>query len=104
MTVVITRDVAPRFRGFLASCMLEIGPGVYTAPRMSPAVRQRVWSVLNEWFGELGGGSIVMTWLDPSAVGGQQVAALGYPAYEMSSHDGVFLAKKRDVRVIGMND
>ena len=35
MVVIVTRDVADRFRGFLASCMLEIAPGVYTAPRMS---------------------------------------------------------------------
>ena len=50
MTVVVTRDVAPRFRGFLASCMLEIGPGVYTAPRMNAGVRERVWAVMQEWY------------------------------------------------------
>jgi CRISPR-associated endoribonuclease Cas2 subtype I-E len=48
MTVIVTRDVVARFRGFLASCMLEIGLGVYTAPRMNAAVRTRVWSVLCE--------------------------------------------------------
>ena len=100
MTVIVTRDVAPRFRGFLASCMLEIGPGVYTAPRMTPAVRDRVWSVMKEWFAELGGGSILMTWLDPTVAGGQQIAALGYPAYEMFNRDGMFLAKKRDARLV----
>ena len=42
MTVVVTRNVAPRFRGFLASVMLEIAPGVYTAPEMSKGVRERV--------------------------------------------------------------
>ncbi|MEL6317336.1 MAG: type I-E CRISPR-associated endoribonuclease Cas2e, partial [Pseudomonadota bacterium] len=31
MTVIVTRDVAPRIRGFLASLALEIAPGVYTA-------------------------------------------------------------------------
>src|SRR5271166_2557028 len=50
MTVVVTRNVAPRFRGFLASVMLEIAPGVYTAPRMTKAVRERVWAALGEWF------------------------------------------------------
>ncbi len=95
MTVIVTRDVAARFRGFLASCMLEIGPGVYTSPRMNPAVRSRVWSVLSEWFGELGGGSILMTWRDPQAPGGQEVYTLGYPNYEMYQHDGIFLARKR---------
>lgn len=98
MTVIVTRDVAPRFRGFLASCMLEIGPGVYTAPRLNPAVRERVWAVMQQWHAELGGGSIVMTWLDPQAVGGQQVAVLGSPAYELCDYDGVYLARKRELR------
>jgi len=95
MTVVVTRDVAPRFRGFLASCMLEVGPGVYTAPRMNPAVRGRVWAVMQEWYAELGGGSILMTWTDSQAVGGQQIAVLGAPSFEMFNRDGIFLARKR---------
>ena len=95
MTVVVTRDVAPRFRGFLASAMLEIGPGVYTAPRMNAAVRQRVWTVMQEWFGVVGGGSILMTWTDSQAVGGQQIAVLGAPSYEIFNRDGIFLAMKR---------
>lgn len=36
MTVVVTRDVPDRFRGFLVSVMLEIAPGVYTAPTSAP--------------------------------------------------------------------
>lgn len=95
MTVVVTREVAPRFRGFLASCMLEIGPGVYTAPRMNTGVRERVWAVMQEWYSELGGGSILMTWTDSQAVGGQQIAVLGSPSYEMFNRDGIFLAMKR---------
>ena len=43
MTVIVTRNVEDRYRGFLASCMLEIAPGVYTGPRMTPGVRDRVW-------------------------------------------------------------
>jgi len=46
MTVIVTRDVAPRFAGFLTSCMLEIAPGVFTGPRMTNSVRERVWAVL----------------------------------------------------------
>lgn len=94
MTVLVTVDVAPRFRGFLASCMLEIAPGVYTAPRMSPAVRDRVWSVLTEWFAELGGGGIVMTWREPSQPGGQGLAFLGTPPRELHDADGLFLARR----------
>ena len=37
MCVIVTRDVPARVRGFLASCMLEIAPGVYTTPFVSPA-------------------------------------------------------------------
>lgn len=92
MTVVVTRDVADRFRGFLASCMLEIGPGVYTAPRMSAAVRNRVWDVLTEWFKELGGGSIVMTWPDNRRTAGQVVLTLGSPPVDLVDVDGIVLS------------
>ena len=94
MVVVVTRDVAPRFRGFLASCMLEIAPGVYTAPRMTASVRERVWTVLREWFGELSGGSVVMTWRDPSSPAGQDLRSLGQPAKEIVEVDGLFLVKR----------
>ncbi len=95
MTVVVTRDVAPRFRGFLASCMLELAPGVYTAPRMSRAVRRRVWEVLDDWFVELGGGAVVMTWRDRSAPGHQAVSLLGTPPKELLDHEGVLLVRAR---------
>jgi len=94
MTVVITRDVADRIRGFLASCMLEIAPGVYTAPRMNRAVRERMWDVIEEWYTQLGGGCIVMTWRDVSAPGGQQIAVLGAPPCEIYCHGDIFLARR----------
>ena len=94
MTVVVTRDVAPRFRGFLASCMLEIAPGVYTSPRMSAAVRERVWSVLTEWYGALREGGIVMTWRDASLPGGQAVSVLGHPAMSLVEVHGTYLARR----------
>ena len=88
MVVVVTRDVADRYRGFLASCMLEIAPGVYTAPRMTAGVRERVWAVLADWFGALGGGSIVMTWRDRKQPCGQGLLALGIPARAFVELDG----------------
>ncbi|MEO5339800.1 MAG: type I-E CRISPR-associated endoribonuclease Cas2e [Magnetococcus sp. MYC-9] len=94
MTVVVTRDVADRFRGFLASCMLEIAPGVYTAPRMNAAVRTRVWLVLEEWFGQLGGGAVVMTWRDPKIATGQAIRILGAPPVELVDVDGVTLSRR----------
>ncbi|MFZ1107579.1 MAG: type I-E CRISPR-associated endoribonuclease Cas2e [Rhodomicrobium sp.] len=99
MTVVVTRNVAPRFRGFLASVMLEIAPGVYTAPRMTKAVRERMLAVLGEWFdaGATVGqhaedvASIVMTWLDKDAPGGQRIETLGLPPKKIVDADGVLL-------------
>ena len=77
MTVVVTVNVEARYRGFLASVMLEIAPGVYTSPNMTRGIRERIWNVLAEWYYQLGQGSIVMTWRDPSAVGEQQIRTLG---------------------------
>lgn len=94
MTVVVTRDVAPRIRGFLASCMIEIAPGVYTSPRLSTAVRERVWTVIAEWFEELGGRCIVMTWQDPRTPSGQMVRVMGEPPVELIDHDGVVLSRR----------
>ena len=88
MVVVVTRDVADRYRGFLASCMLEIAPGVYTAPRMTAGVRERVWAVLADWFGALGGGSVVMTWQDAKQPCGQGLLTLGIPARTFVELDG----------------
>ena len=100
MTVIVTRNVAPRFRGFLASVMLEIAPGVYTAPEMSKGVRERVWTVLDDWF-QAGGAttgsdpeqmaSIVLTWRDASAPGGQGIETLGIPAKTLVDADGFYM-------------
>lgn len=94
MTIIVTRDVAARFRGFLASCMLEIAPGVYASPNMNTAVRERVWNVMQEWYDSLGGGSIVLTWSDSSAVAGQTVRTLGLPPVDLIDFDGVVLARR----------
>ena len=91
MTVVVTRNVVDRFRGFLASCMLEIAPGVYTSPQMSKAVRERVWTVLEDWFQVLGSGCIVLTWQDSSAPSGQSLKILGEPPVELVNCEGVWL-------------
>ncbi|MCB9678336.1 MAG: type I-E CRISPR-associated endoribonuclease Cas2 [Alphaproteobacteria bacterium] len=88
---MVTNDVAPRTRGFLASCMLEIAPGVYTGPRMNRAVRDRVWAVVEEWHETLRQGSVIMTWPDPEAVGGQVVRMLGVPRKVLVDLDGMVL-------------
>ena len=93
MTVVVTVNVEGRYRGFLASAMLEIAPGVYTAPMMTHGIRDRVWEVLSRWHSELGQGSIVMTWRDPAAVGEQRIRTLGEAPKSIVDADGVYLVK-----------
>ena len=93
MCVVVTRDVPMRFRGFLASVMLEVAPGVYTQPEMTVAVRRRVWKVLDEWWSFYEQGSIVMTWAAPGSVERQGVLTLGDPPKELTLYDGLFLVR-----------
>ena len=93
MTVVVTTNVAARYRGFLASAMLEIAPGVYTSPNMTRGIRGRVWEVLARWYEEMQQGSIVMTWRGPSAVGGQRIRVLGEAPKEIVDADGIYLVK-----------
>ena len=93
MTVVVTVNVEQRYRGFLASAMLEIAPGVYTSPQMTGGIRTRVWDVLSRWHSQMGEGSIVMTWRDPSAVGEQRILTLGDSPKTIVDADGVLLVK-----------
>lgn len=93
MTVVVTVNVQGRYRGFLASAMLEIAPGVYTSPKMTSGIRERVWNVLTRWHRELQQGSIVMTWRDPAAVGEQHIRTLGEAPKKIVDADGVYIVK-----------
>ncbi len=101
MTVVVTVNVESRYRGFLASVMLEIAPGVYTSPDMTSGIRDRIWDVLVRWYDQLGNGSIVMTWRDPSAVGQQSIRSLGDPPKEIVDADGVYLVRYGTARSLG---
>lgn len=94
MTVIVTRNVSDRIRGFLASSMLELAPGVYTAPRHSPAVRERIWNVLEDWFVLDDNASIIMVWSEYSMPGGQAVKMLGVPPVELVEMDGLVLTKR----------
>jgi CRISPR-associated protein Cas2 len=98
MVVVVTRNVPDRYRGFLASCMLEIAPGVYSSPRMSRAVRERVWAVCCEWAGIIpDDGGVLMTWRDKMSPGGQAILVLGWPRKEIVEYDGIWLERSRDL-------
>lgn len=92
MTVVVTRDVPQRTRGFLASVMPEPAPGVYTSGNLSKAVRERIWAVMTDWHTATREGSIVMVWRDDKASGGLGIASLGAPPRQLASLDGVLVS------------
>lgn len=94
MTMVVTRNVSDRTRGFLASSMLELAAGVYSAPRLSAAVRERIWDVLKEWWPYETDASIIMVWADKTIPGGQAVNTLGTPPIDLVEIDGIVLAKR----------
>jgi CRISPR-associated protein Cas2 len=95
LVMITTTDVAGRFRGFLCSTMLEVAPGVFVAPRMSPAVRERVWGVLSDWHRTEPRGSLVMVWRDLNQTGGIGVAQLGTAPRELVEQDGMYLTRRR---------
>lgn len=94
MTLLVTRNVSNRLRGFLSSSMLELAPGVYSAPRISPAVRERIWTVIEDWWHAERDASVVMVWHDASAVCGQSVRTMGLPPVELVELDGLVLARR----------
>lgn len=94
LCVIVTRDVEARYRGFLGSAMLEIAPGVYAAPRLSAGVRDRIWTVLSEWHGQLNRGSIVMTWAEPASAGQLGLRTLGNPPKDIVVHENNLLIRR----------
>ena len=98
MTVLVTINVEPRYRGFLASAMLEIAPGVYTSPKMTHGIRERIWDVISRWHYELSNGSIVMTYRDPGAPGEQHIRTLGTPKKGIVNVDGIHLVRYSNKR------
>lgn len=93
LVTIVTRDVADRFRGFLASVMLEVAPCTYVSPRMSKGVRERVWSVMTQWHAAEPNGSIIMIWRDREATGGIGLAHLGTPVKTLMEIDGMWIAR-----------
>lgn len=94
MTLLVTRDVADRYRGFLASVMPEVAPGTYVADEMTKGVRERVWSVLETWWSSLPGGSVVMVWKDGTTPSGLGLAVLGLPPVHLIDLDGLLVVHR----------
>ena len=95
MTVVVARDVADRYHGFLASVMPEIGPGIFVSPELSRGVRERLWQVLSSWWDALPGGSILLAWKDDTAPGRLGILVLGLPARSLADLDGALVVHRR---------
>jgi CRISPR-associated protein Cas2 len=94
MTIVVVRDVADRYRGFLSSIMPEIAPGVFVAADLSRGIRERIWRVLTDWWGQMPGGSVVLTWKDDSAPGRLGLLTLGLPPRALADVDGVLMVRR----------
>ena len=94
MTMVVTRNVESRVRGFLASTMLEIAGGVYAAPNLTPAVRDRIWEVLVKWQVGTREDGAVMAWPDTQVPGGLHVRMLGEPPLELCETPSVVLTRR----------
>lgn len=95
LTMIVTRDVEMRYRGFLTSVMLEVAAGVYVAPDMSAAVRERVWHVMTDWWLTLGRGSLTLIWRDTKATGNLRIETLGEPGKTIVDADGLLLVKRK---------
>ncbi len=92
---MVTRDVAPRFRGFLASIMLEVEPGTYVSSGLTQGTRSRIWKVVTDWWDEVPGGSCVMVATDREAPGGLGIRVLGDPVASIAEVEGVRLFWKK---------
>lgn len=94
MTVVVIRDVPDRYRGFLASVMPEVAPGVFVSPNLSRGVRERVWTIMATWWDAMPGGSVVLTWRDDGAPGQLGLLTLGLPPRKLVELDGALLVRR----------
>jgi CRISPR-associated protein Cas2 len=95
MTVIVTRDVADRYTGFIGSIAPEIAPGVFAAPAVSKGVRERIWTVLEDWWSARPGGSILMIVRADGEPGGLQIRSLGTPVRDLADLDGVLVGRRK---------
>lgn len=95
LTVVVTRDVEDRYRGFLASIMLEVSAGVYVSPQLTKGSRERLWEVVTGWHQQLHRGSLTLLWQASDQPGGVGMCQLGEPPRELLELDDFLLVRKR---------
>ncbi len=96
MTVIITRDVEERYRGFILSCMPEIAPGIYASANLNQGIRERLWFVVSDWHRQAGRGSISMIHEEKTSPSGLHIKSVGEPAKELIDFDGFYVSLKRN--------
>lgn len=94
LSVVVTRDVEDRYRGFLSSVMLEVSAGIYLSPRLNAGARARIWQVLSDWHSSLQRGSLTMAWTDKEQPGGIGLRQLGEAPRDLAEVDGLLLVRR----------
>ena len=94
LTLIVTRDVEDRYRGFLGSLMLEVAPGVYVAPRLSKATRERVVAVIGGWHALLRRGSLTIIWRASDQPGGIGLLTFGEAPKDVAEVDGLLLMRR----------
>ena len=94
LVMIVVRDVADRFHGFLASVMLEVAPNNIVAPRMNKGVRERTWKIVTGWYSHEPRGSLVVVWRDLNETGGIGIAHLGTPSRELVEIDGMWITRR----------
>ena len=76
--------------------MCEIAPGVYAGSRLSTAVRQRIWAVVEDWFVLSDDAYVVMTWPARDKPCGQDLLTIGIPRKALVEVDGIVLTGRLD--------
>jgi len=105
MTIAVTRNVPDRFRGFLASCMLEIAPGVYVEPNMNAGVRDRIYQVMLEWAAFIPeDGGVMILWRDSKHPSGLGIGTVGWAKTELINHEGRWLAHRELTKINNMHE
>lgn len=104
MTIIVTRDVAARYHGFLASVMPEIAPGVYVSPALSQAIRERIWDVVERWWGDAPGGSILLSYPSRTEPAGLAIRSVGLPPVQLALLDGVLVTRRQRAMPLDVTD
>lgn len=77
--------------------MPEVAPGVYISPSVTAGIRDRTWDIMETWWDEIPGGSIVLAYASKNEPGGLGLRVLGLPPVELVDVDGIRLALKRAI-------